>query len=211
MKKFLVAAILMLCTSGVSFAWNCSNSLAERVPVPAGTAGTYGDGDGQLFLGTASEGVAGQLYECEIVPPGTTAPAGSIATSQSNSSANSSSQSNSSSKSNSNSNSNATGGNATAIGQGGAGGSVKNSGNSSNTNVNTAQGGAGGNANQHQTQSQTATGGSSSAVANGNGVGNGNNSNDTTVNYPRQVATAVAPEVFPSAPCAGPALSGEPG
>jgi hypothetical protein len=87
------------------------------------------------------------------------------------------------------------------VGQGGAGGSVKNSGNSSNTNVNTAQGGAGGNANQKQTQSQTATGGSSSATANGNGVGNGNNSNDTTVNYPRQVATAIAPEVFPTVPC----------
>ena len=201
MKKFLAAAVFVLCTAGASFAWDCTNPLAERVPVPAGTAGTFGDGTGQLFLGTASEGVAGQLYECEVVPPGTTAPAGSIATSQSSSSSNSSSQSNSSSKSNSNSNSNATGGNATAVGQGGAGGSVKNSGNSSNTNVNTAQGGAGGNANQKQTQSQTATGGSSSAVANGNGVGNGNNSNDTTVNYPRQVATAIAPEVFPTVPC----------
>ena len=41
----------------------------------------------------------------------------------------------------------------------------------------------------------------SSATANGNGVGNGNNSNDTTVNYPRQVATAIAPEVFPTVPC----------
>jgi len=211
----VVLALAMLCTPAAQ-AWNCSNSLAERVPVPAGTAGTYGDGDGQLFLGVSGQGTPGQLYECEVVPPGTTPPTGTINTNTATSSSNSnaSSQSNSSSKSNSNSSSNATGGNATGGnatatanggtgGQGGQGGSVKNSGNSNNTNTNTnvAQGGAGGNSNQKQgqQQSQTATGGV--ATANGNGVGNGNNSDNTVVNYPRQVATAVAPEVFPTVPC----------
>ena len=186
MKKFLSAAVFVLCTAGASFAWPQCNG--NWIQVPAGTSSANG--------AVVAEG--GQTFQCQPVAPPTTP---STSNNSSNSTSNSSSNSSSQSNSNSSSSSKATGGNATAIGQGGAGGSVKNSGNSSNTNVNTAQGGAGGNANQKQTQSQTATGGSSSAVANGNGVGNGNNSNDTTVNYPRQVATAVAPEVFPTVPC----------
>ena len=203
-----VVALAMLCSPAAK-AWNCSNSLAERVPVPTGTAGTYGDGDGQLFLGTANEGVAGQLYECEVVPPGTTPPAGSIITNTNSSNSNSSSSSQSKSNSNSSSSSTANGGNAvsTAIGgaggQGGAGGSVKNSGNSTNTSTNTnvAQGGTGGNANQKQGQQQTQTANGGSATASGNGVGNGNNSDNTVVNYPRQTPSAIAPEVFPTVPC----------
>ena len=202
----VVLALALLCTP-VAFAWNCSNPLAERVLVPSTTTGSYGDGDGQL----ASYG--GQLYECEVVAPSTPS-TGSQSNSTSASNSNSSSQSNSNSSSTSKAtggNSNATGGNATATGgaggQGGAGGSVSGSGNSTNTihntNLNVAQGGTGGNANQKQgqTQSQTANGGSSSADASGNGVGNGNNSNDTTVNNPRQIATAISPEVLPTVPC----------
>ena len=188
MKKFLSAAVFVLCTAGASFAWPQCNG--NWIQVPAGTSSANG--------AVVSEG--GQTFQCQPVTPPTTP---STSNNSSNSTSNSSSNSSSQSNSNSSSSSKATGGNATAVGQGGAGGSVNNSGNSSNTNVNTAQGGAGGNANQKQgqTQSQTANGGSSSADASGNGVGNGNNSNDTTVNNPRQVATAISPEVLPTVPC----------
>ena len=234
--KLCFVALALTAFVAPSYAWNCTNSLAERVPVASGTAGTFGDGDGQLFLGVSGQGTPGQLYECEVVPPGTTPPTGSIVTNTNQSSSTSTSNSNSSSNSNSTSGSSstskATGGNASATGgtasigpittraslnnsgnssntntntamggQGGAGGSVSGSGNSTNkiTNTNTAQGGQGGNSNQKQGQTQTANGGSSSA--DGNGVGNGNNSDNTVVNNPRQTATAVSPEVFPTVPC----------
>jgi hypothetical protein len=184
MKKVFAAAVLFLCTAAVSFGWNCpAGQIRQQAPAGTPTTTPYYD---------VVEGIA---FICVPATPTTPSTPGSSSTSSANS--NSSSQS----SSNSSSSSKATGGNATAVGQGGAGGSVNNSGNSSNTNVNTAQGGAGGNANQKQTQSQTANGGNSSATASGNGVGNGNNSNDTNVVYPKQVATAIAPEVFPTVPC----------
>ena len=212
MRKVLMGAVLlfasMLCT-GQAHAWNCSDPLAERVPVAAGTQGTTGDGDGQLFLGTGGEGVAGQLYECKVVPPGTTPPPGSIITNTNSSSANASS----SSTSKSSSKSTANGGNASATGGSvgpinttslATGGSIKNSGNSSNTNTNTANGGAGGaggNSNQSQTQST-----SSSATNNGTGNGNGanNSSYSSTTNVAATkipVASAIAPPVLPTNPC----------
>jgi len=213
MRKTLAVVGLMFATmlcTGQAHAWNCTNSLAERVPVAAGTAGTFGDGDGQLFLGKAGEGVAGQLYECEVVPPGTTAPAGSIITNTN--SANASSNSNSNSTSSSSSKSSASGGNASATGGNAnvgpinttskaTGGAVTNSGNSSNTNTNTATGGAGGNSNQKQTQSA-----SSAANNNGNGNGNGanNSSYSSTTNVAADkipVASAIAPPVIPTSPC----------
>ena len=203
MKKFLSAAVFVLCTAGASFAWPQCNG--NWIQVPAGTSSANG--------AVVAEG--GQTFQCQpVAPPTTPSTSNNSSNSTSNSSSNSSSQSNSNSSSTSKAtggNSNATGGNATATGgaggQGGAGGSVSGSGNSTNTihntNLNVAQGGTGGNANQKQgqTQSQTANGGSSSADASGNGVGNGNNSNDTTVNNPRQVATAISPEVLPTVPC----------
>ena len=209
-KLALVVTLGLLCI-GQAKAWECTNPLDARVPVPAGTSGTYGDGNGQLFLGTASEGVQGQLYECE--PPSTTNPVpGTIITNTSSSSSQSSSQS--SSNSNSSSTSNAQGGQggkATSTssatgGQGGSGGqaSVNNSGNSTNTITNTlkAQGGqataTGGNASQKQSQSNSLTNsGNSSASANGNG----NNSNNYTENNPRQTPSAIPAFVASTASC----------
>ena len=223
MKAVIAAVVLVLATlcSPVAHAWNCSNPLAERVIVPAGTAGTYGDGDGQLAS------YNGQIYECEVVSPSTSGGnSNATSTSNSNSASNSQSTSNSSSqssasggKSSSTSTSqsaggNATGGNATG---GNSSSGVSSSGNSSNTNNNSASGGqggqggaggsatstaTGGNQSQHQTQSNSLTSsGNSSSTASGNGVGNGNNSDNTQINYPRQVASAVAPEILPTVPC----------
>jgi hypothetical protein len=61
MKPALLALLAVLFLASPAHAWNCSDPLAARVPVPAGTTGSYGDGDGQLFLGTGTEGVKGQL------------------------------------------------------------------------------------------------------------------------------------------------------
>lgn len=191
-----------------AFAWNCTDPLAARIDV--GTtkpSGTPGDGDGQYFLGTGSEGTKGHYYVCEVpkkTPKGKTG--GSSATSSSTSSASSGST--------------ATGGNATATGGNATGGSVngsgnsssnsgvKNSGNSSNYNKNTAQGGAGGaggSANQQQSNSST-NNNASSASASNNGDGNGNNSNNyasTTNNQAATipVGTAFAPTTIPTVTC----------
>ena len=219
--RHLVASVLFfvfLFAAAPAKAWNCSDSLAERVPVPAGTSGTFGSGDGQLFLGVAGEGVAGQLYKCEVVPVGTTPPAGTLTNTNTGTNSNTNNNS-SSSKSDSNSTSTAinstnvkaTGGASSSTATGGTssvnnsgnststssatGGSVKDSGNS--TAVATGgQGGQGGNSNQKQGQSQ-----SQSATASDNGNGNGNNSNNSVYNAPRQTATAYAPSVYPTVPC----------
>jgi hypothetical protein len=120
----------------------------------------------------------------------------------------------SSSKSTSTSSSNSTGGNSASNatgGAGGTGGSVNGSGNSTatlansgnSTNTNTA---SGGNQKQGQTQSAqggSATGGASNQSQSAVATSNGDNSNNynSTVNMPRQVASAIAPDVLPSAPC----------
>jgi hypothetical protein len=197
--KSILAGLLMLgalfCSTPAK-AWNCTNPLDARVPVPAGTAGTFGDGNGQLFLGTASEGVAGQLYECE--PPGANPPAGTIIT---NTNQNSNSNSNKNKNTNLNNNvatatggaggsssssstSTATGGSVSNSGNSSSSSTVKNSGNSSISNS--------GNSHQHQSQTQSAT---SSAD------GNGDNSNNETTNVPREVASAYAPTIYPTVPC----------
>jgi hypothetical protein len=67
MKTSLVLAFCaVLLLASPARAWNCSDPLAARVPVPTGTTGSFGDGDGQLFMGTGTEGVKGQLYECKV-------------------------------------------------------------------------------------------------------------------------------------------------
>jgi len=212
-------------------AWNCSDPLASRVPVPAGTSGTFGNGDGQLFLGTGSEGTKGQLYECKVPtpPPPSTNPSQQQ---QQQQTANGGSAS-SSSGATSTSGASATGGSATggssssksgvsnsgnSSATGGAGGSVSGSGNSNvgpisnknqNNNTNTANGGAGGQGGAGGTASSTATGGNQSQTSNssatGNGVGNGNGSNNTTENTNIStripVASAFAATVIPTVPC----------
>jgi hypothetical protein len=220
-KLTMLVALAALVPS-MAFGWNCSDPLAEREPVATGTTGTFGDGDGQLFLGTGGEGKAGQLYQCNVVPPGTTPPTGTINT-------HATATSTSSSSSNSTSGATATGGSATANGgssssksgvsnsgnssvgpinttSSAAGGKVSNSGNSSNTNTNTAQGGAGGQGGQggaggssNQTQTQSST---SSATNNGNGSNNASYSSTTNIAAPKiPVATAYAPNVYPTATC----------
>lgn len=98
MRYFLV--LLLLC--GSAFAWNCSNPLAERVVVPTGTQGTYGDADGQLA------NYNGSLYECEVVKPTPLSNKGTAITSTNTSASNSNSNSNASSTSASNASSNQT-------------------------------------------------------------------------------------------------------
>ncbi len=231
MKKalFILLALCSLVVAGPARAWNCSDPLAARVPVATGTSGTYGDGDGQLFLGVSGQGTPGVLYECEVPPstPPTTTGGNSNATSTSNS--NSSSAANSASSSSatggkSSSTSAATGGNATggnATG-GSSNASVSASGNSNvtnNVNATGGMGGSGGNGgnstatggNQKQTQSQTlANSGNSTATASGNGVGNGNNSDNssTTINDERSVASAYAPSMSATASCFKPYSGG---
>ena len=221
MKKsglFFLVAFVCFAFATPAHAWNCTTPGQIRVQVPNGTAGNgQGDGSGQV------DTVEGITFECEApptAPPSSTTPSTSNSTSSANSAANSSSNSasNSSASSNQsqgqkqNQSQTANGGSATATGgTGGQGGSVgnvsststvsdsgnssvKNSGNSLNKNTNTAVGG---------NQSQTST-----SSANGNGVGNGNNSNDTTINEPREVASAYAPSMNATAQCFKPFSGG---
>ena len=60
--KRIAMLLFGLALSVPAFAWNCSDPLAERVVVPSGTSGSYGDADGQLAL------YNGALYECKVVP-----------------------------------------------------------------------------------------------------------------------------------------------
>jgi hypothetical protein len=222
-RIMMLAVMLLGCTS-LAHAWDCTNPLAERVPVAAGTAGSFGDGTGQLFLGTATEGVAGQLYECEVVPPNTDPPAGTINTHIKNTNTNTNQNVNTSGSSSSatggNSSSTATGGSSTSTnlnnnvanatgGAGGAGGSatatggsVKNSGNSSSTSTVKDSGNSAivdsGNSKQSQRQSQKQ---SQSQSSTSSAVGNGDNSNNETTNVPRQVASAYAATIYPTVPC----------
>ena len=101
MKKLGLLFFTLVLFSLPSFAWNCSNPLAERVVVPSSTSGTYGDGNGQLAT------YQGQLYECEVVPTATNAPPGAVNTNTNNAT------------SASNSTSTATGGNASSTATGG--------------------------------------------------------------------------------------------
>ena len=178
MKKLGLLFFTLALFSLPSFAWNCSNPLAERVVVPSSTSGTYGDGNGQLAT------YQGQLYECEVVPTATNAPPSAVNTNTNNAT------------SASNSTSTATGGNASSTATGGNSSSssgVSNSGNSSNTNNNTLQGG-----NQSQKQSNSSTNNNASTA-----TGNGDNANDSTsiTNIKPASATAFAPVGFATAPC----------
>src|ERR1700676_3457379 len=115
------SVVVMLLSSNAAFAWNCSDPLASRVDVgKSNPGGSTGDGDGQYFLGTGSEGVKGDYYVCQV-PKTTTPPT------DPGSNSNSNSNSNSKKKKNSNKNINPA--------TGGAGGSVSGSGNSTNTNT----------------------------------------------------------------------------
>src|SRR5208337_3939092 len=61
----LVATLILAC--GSALAWNCSDPLASRIDVgQVNPGGTSGDGDGQWFLGTGSEGVKGDYYVCQV-------------------------------------------------------------------------------------------------------------------------------------------------
>lgn len=131
--KFRIPAIAILCLifSSGAFAWNCSDPLASRVDV--GTtkpSGAPGNGDGQYFLGTGSEGVKGDYYVCQVPKTPITTPTqqnqnqSQTSNNTNTNTSKSSSTSTSSSKSDSNSssksavtnsgNSSATGGNASA-------------------------------------------------------------------------------------------------
>jgi len=199
----LFCFVAMILMSSAAFAWNCSDPLASRVDVgttkPSGSAG---DGDGQYFLGTGSEGTKGHYYVCEV-PKTHKDPKGGGGACKGHS-CNSSSNSGSSSSSSSS----ATGGSSTSTATGGTAVSssgVNNSGNSSNTNTNnnTAQGGAGGaggNASQGQKQGQSQTQSSSS----NNSGGNSSNSYSSTENVAASkipVDTAYAPTALPTSPC----------
>lgn len=224
-KRILVASLAVAALALIprpALAWNCSDPLASRVPVPTGTSGTFGNGDGQLFLGTGSEGVKGQLYECEVpTPPPPPTTGGQKQQQQQNQTANGGSAS-----SNSTSGASATGGNSNATGGNSSsssgvsnsgnssstsqGGSVSGSGNSTNKNVNnnTATGGAGGQGGTggQSTSASTATGGnqsqSSTSAATDNGNGSNNFSTSTNVEAaPIPVSTAYAPTSIPTVPC----------
>jgi hypothetical protein len=213
-KRFSLAFVVTILLSASAFAWNCSDPLASRVPVgttqPSGTAG---DGDGQWFLGTGSEGTKGVYYVCEVPkkPKSGGGKSGASSTSTSTSGASSTSGATATGGTSS-----ATGGSVSGSGNSTVGpisttSGVKNSGNSSNTNNNTANGGAGGaggaggNANQNQTQQQSNTSSNANnSSANGNGAGAGANSNNTTNNVAASqipVATAFAPTTIPTVSC----------
>lgn len=227
MKSALIALVAVVCLAiaAPAHAWNCSDPTASRVDVgstkPAGA--TAGDSDGQYYIGSDAAH-PNDYYVCEVPKPPTNPSTGgnSNASSTSNSTANSSSQAASNSQSSASatggksiSNAKATGGNATG---GNASSGVSNSGNSSVTNnvaASGGQGGAGGQGgsasatggNQKQNQ-KISDSGNSTASASGNGVGNGNNSNDTTINEPREVASAYAPSMNATAQCFKPFSGG---
>ena len=99
--KRIAMLLFGLALSVPAYSWNCSDPLAERVVVPSGTSGSYGDADGQLAS------YNGSLYECEVVVPSTpTTPSTTSNTSNSTSGATSTSTSGA----------NATGGNSNATG-----------------------------------------------------------------------------------------------
>jgi hypothetical protein len=196
MKRLFLLVSLVVLSCGSAFAWNCSDPQASRVDVgTANPGGASGNGDGQWFLGTGSEGTKGHYYVCEVPKPKTpkTGNGGSCKGHSCNSTSGSSSTS---SATGGNSSSTATGGSATSSS------GVSNSGNSSNTNTNnnTAQGGAGGNATQGQKQGQSQTQSSSSDNSGGNS--SNSYSSNTNVEAPKiPVATAFAPTTIPTVSC----------
>jgi len=179
MRKTLAIAVLMLGCTLSAMAWNCSDPLAERIVVPAGTAGTFGDADGQLA------NFNGALYECKVVPP-STPPTTPSTTNTSNST--------SGATATSGSNSSATGGNSSSKS------GVSNSGNSSNkntlNNTNTLANAQG--QKQGQSQSNSSANNNQSAGGSVSNVGN----SQTLVEAPSiPVNTAIAPPVFSTANC----------
>jgi len=187
--KRIAMLLFGLALSVPAYSWNCSDPLAERVVVPSGTSGSYGDADGQLAL------YNGALYECKVVPvtPPTT-PSTTSNTSNSTSGATSTSTSGA----------NATGGNSNATGGNSSSKSgVSNSGNStvgpitntlSNTNTLSQKQGQ----KQSQSQSNTSTNNNQSAGGSVSNVGN----SQTLVEAPQiPVNTAVAPPVFSTTNC----------
>jgi hypothetical protein len=179
MKRTLALVVLCLISASGAFAWNCSDPLASRVPVPSGTSGSFGNGDGQLFLGTGSEGTKGQLYQCQVPTPDPKSPSQNQSQTQSQSNQQSQNQTSSPSATSSASN------------------SLANSGNSSNKNLN------------KNTNQNTATGGSansastssSSATNNGNNANNSSYESNSQYNEVRQNPGAYAPTILNTSPC----------
>lgn len=232
MKAFrsLVLVVICLAFAGSAFAWNCSDPLASRVDVgTTNPGGSSGNGDGQWFLGTGSEGIVGHYYVCQkpsTPPPPTTG-------SQNQTQNQTQTQTQTANGGNASSTATVTGGNATGGNAKATGGSVsgsgnstvgvnntvgvsnqigpisstsgvKNSGNSSNTNTLNAQGGAGG---AGGAGGQGGAGGNSnqsqSAEANNSG-GNSSNVYETSSVYNAAkipVSTAYAPTTIPTSPC----------
>lgn len=159
---FALALLSAFCSN--ASAWNCSDPLAARVPVPAGTSGTFGNGDGQLFLGTGSEGVKGQLYECKVPTPDPTPKSGVISKQKQDQ--------NQTQNQNQNQNQNQTA----------TGGSVKDSGNSSSKSSSSSN-----------SASNSTSSASNNGNGNGNGSNNAQFSTETNVEAPKiPVASALA-------------------
>lgn len=207
MKRFFGLLILMLaCYVAPARAWNCNNPLDARVDVgttkPSGSAG---DGDGQYFLGTGSEGTKGDYYVCQTPkPPTDPTTSGQKQKQQQTSNSSSASNSNSSASNTLKNRVTATGGNSSSTSTGGSASlsnsgnsTLSNSGNSSNTNTNSlsAQGGQGGTATSN-------TSSASSAANNGNGSNNTSYNSETNIAATKiPVDTAYAPTTIPTVPC----------
>jgi hypothetical protein len=177
MKRFFGLLILTLaCYAAPARAWNCDNPLDARVDV--GTtkpSGTSGDGDGQYFLGTGTEGTKGHYYVCET-PKSSNPKNGTKQKQQQNQ--------------NQQQNQTANGGSSTA----------KSSVNSSNTNTNNTSSNSSSNSNSNSTSTSNAQGGS--ATNNGNSSNNSNYSSTTNVDAARiPVNTAYAPTTVPTMSC----------
>jgi len=172
--KRIAMLLFGLALSVPAFAWNCSDPLAERVVVPSGTSGSYGDADGQLAL------YNGALYECKVVPvtPPTT-PSTTSNTSNSTSGATS--------------NSSATGGTSNATG-----GSVNNSGNSSNKNTLSNTNTLSNSQSQSQGQKQSQTQANSSVNSNQSAGGSVSDTGNSSTVVQRSAPIAYAPTIFPS-------------
>lgn len=218
MKKTILA-LVFLAFASPAFAWNCSDPLASRVPVLSGTSGSFGNGDGQLFLGTGSEGTKGQLYQCQVpkppvtppIPPVTPPPTtvtqgqqqsqGQSQTNSSNSSSSANSNSTAISKVNSSNTSTATNGPTTALGGSstatGGSAAVKNSGNSTLSNSGNSTNSLATTNTNTSTGGAGGAGGTSSAANNSSG-----NSTSFVDNQVRQTPMAYAPDAaFTTSPC----------
>ena len=222
-RNFLVVLAALL-LSASAFAWNCSDPLASRVDVgPVNPGGSSGDGDGQWFLGTGSEGIKGDYYVCQVpkksnpTPPSTT---------NTNTNTNTQGQQQGQGQTqgqtaNGGSSGVSNSGNSSSTATGGAGGSggnstvkntnnvnttvvpvikstnkLSNSGNSSNTNTNTANGGsANGNGSNNTTSaSSNQTQSNSSTNANQSSAnGNGAGAGANSNNTTNNIAAPKIP------------------